>query len=206
MCSGKGAATRQANVQGGPGRSSCQRSGSGGVREPQLFLANDATMRQPAGAGRRHTCFCRSWLRIRVPPERSAICSARQVCWPGLRCHRWGSRILNLSSASAIWSFIESSPGRLWGAPRLRSGPGGLVRARRCSTVIGVVNYDVTMKRDDSQRRGRPLRVQQRASKWLDLFRFLAGINRPFQTPHFSQAVKFNVCCTSIVARNHAAL
>ena len=78
---------------------------SGGVREPQLVLANDATMRQPAGACRCHTSFARSWRRVRVRPERSAICSARQVCWGGLRCH-WaeGCKL----TSKLIWSSIES--------------------------------------------------------------------------------------------------
>ena len=86
---------------------------SGGVREPQLVLANDATMRQPAGACSRHTSFCRTWRRVRVRPERSAICSARQGVGARLRCHRCG-RVHSLGRRqSQIKSSTESKFSKL---------------------------------------------------------------------------------------------
>ena len=101
---------------------------------------------------------------------------ARSELRPAARAKGGGGGSVGKPHSLRVRFGLSSSPdaasrGRLWGAPRLRSGPDGLVRARRCSTVIGVAKYDVMMKLHDSQRRGRPLRVQQRASKWLDLFR-----------------------------------
>ena len=138
---------------------------SGGVREPQLVLANDVTMRRPAGASRCHTYFSRNGRGRRGRTNRAATCSARQGVGARLHCHRCGSRVPRRMQFGLL-----SSPGtgRLWGARRLRNGPDGLVRARRCNTVIGVVRYDLLMKRHDYQRRGRPLRVQPgRQSGWI---------------------------------------
>ena len=71
-------------------------------------------MRQPAGASRGHTSFFRRWRRVRVRPERSAICSARQVCWGGLRCH-WAEGCLGsfgLTSKSGLPSSLGFPDGR----------------------------------------------------------------------------------------------
>ena len=135
------------------------------VREPQPAFAHSSTMRRPAGASRCHTYFSRNGRGRRGRTNRSATCSARQGVGARLHCHRCGSRVPRRMQFGLL-----SSPGtgRLWGARRLRNGPDGLVRARRCNTVIGVVRYDLMMKRYDSQRRGRPLRVQPgRQSGWM---------------------------------------
>ena len=63
---------------------------SGGVREPQLVLANNATVRRPVGASRCHTYFSRNGWGRRGRTNRAAICSARQGVGARLRCHRCG--------------------------------------------------------------------------------------------------------------------
>ena len=81
---------------------------SGGVREPQLVLANDATMRRPAGAHRCHTYFSRNGRGRRGRTNRDAICSARQGVGARLRCHRCGSGATGPAGASQIKSSTES--------------------------------------------------------------------------------------------------
>ena len=143
---------------------------SGGVREPQLVLANDVTMRWPAGASRCHTYFSRNGWGRRGRTNRAAICSARQGVGARLRCHRCGS--VHSPGNGELKFGLPSSPGtgRLWGARWLRNGPDGLVRARRCNTVIGVVRYDLIDEATRLSEARQAATRAARASKWLDLF------------------------------------
>ena len=86
---------------------------SGGVREPQLVLANDVTMRRPAGASRCHTYFSRNGWGRRGRTNRAAICSTRQDVGPRLRCHRCGRVQRPAAGGSQIKSSTESKFSKL---------------------------------------------------------------------------------------------
>ena len=140
---------------------------SGGVREPQLVLANDVTMRRPAGASRCHTYFSRNGWGRRGRTNRAAICSARQGVGARLHCHRCGSRV---PCANAIWSFIESrnrpAVGRSAAPERPgRPGSGPTVQHGHWGSQIRFNDEAIRL----SEARQAATRAA-RASKWLDLF------------------------------------
>ena len=159
-------------------------------REKQWWRCRSRRVGSVWGGGVRvafanHSLFLPTTQRCDGPPVRAGVTRT----FPGMsggggglqtelrsaaRAKVWGRGFTAIGAEAAFNSRMQfgllSSPGtgRLWGARRLRNGPDGLVRARRCNTVIGVVRYDLMMKRYDSQRRGRPLRVQPgRQSGWI---------------------------------------